>query len=723
MKIRLRALCGASTLVIAAMGASTAALAQQQQQQADGVLQEIVVTAQRRAENLQDTAISVSAITSQTLKDAGIGRMEDFSNALPNVYVSPRDLRTTAISIRGISADTNNPGLDQSVGVYIDGVYMGRAATINSNLFDLERIETLRGPQGTLYGRNTIAGAVNILTRKPTAEPRQAASLSLGSDNAVRANAVGSGPIAQSLYASLALSVDKRDGLVKNTATGTKLDDIDSLGGRFALVYDPGGAWDFTFRADASRDRTHSGAYDVLDNGAFAGTPYADASPTDRTVAQSIDTTQNRDIYGASGELNWRMAAGTLTSISAFRGYDWNNVQDNDYTVLDLLGTGIREHQTQTSQELRFASDASGRFSYVVGAFYYFQKLKTTSLVLVGTDLGIYPTTETATIRANVDTSSYAAFGRAVYKLSDELSLAAGLRYTYETKSLDFQQIGDPYGVIAGDVGPRSLDLNEDKVTPSVTLEWRPAPKLLAYGTFSQGYKSGGFNVFSITDTDDGKYRPETVNNYEVGLKSEFFDSRLRVNASVFYMDYQDLQQNQLIATGAGVARYQTSNAAKAHSQGVELEVSAAPTSSLQLTANYGYLDAKFDSYPNATAAGADFTDHRLPLAAKTNFSAAAEWTHPITGGLDLFVRGEATYRSRIYFAADNAYSDPALTLLNARIGVGSSDKTWRLSAWGRNLADKDYAINRFVGAVVPGQVLQALGAPRSFGVELTLDY
>jgi iron complex outermembrane receptor protein len=687
------------------------------------VLQEIVVTAQRRAENLQTTPIAVSALTAETIRNAGIGRLEDFSTALPNVYISPRDLRTTSISIRGISADLNNPGLDQSVGVYVDGVYMGRAATINSNLFDLERIETLRGPQGTLYGRNTIAGAVNVITRRPGAAARGSAVASYGSDDAFRANAGGSGPLGEGLYGGLALSIDRRDGLVENTLTKTRLDDLDSLGGRVALVIDRGGAWDLTLRADASRDRTHSGAYDVLNDGAFTGTPFDDPSPTDRKVAQSTDTTQNRNIFGASAELNWRLGGGALTAITAYRGYDWKNIQDNDYSPLDLLDTGIRENQTQFSQEVRFASDATRRFSYVAGAFFYDQTLKTTSSVVIGPDLGVYRVRTNAAIRADVDTKSYAVFGRGVLRLTDQLSLAGGARYTREDKDLEFQQFGDPFQVIAANIGRRTLDLSENKFSPSVTLEWRPAEHVFGYATFSQGFKSGGFNVFSVTATDDARYRPETVDNYELGLKTEFLDGRVRLNAAAFYMDYRDLQQNQLIATGSGIARFQTSNAAEAHSKGIEVEFAAAPTRSLQLTASYGYLDAKFDAYPNATPAGADFTDNHLPFAPRTSLSAAAEWTQPIAGNLEVFVRGEASYRSRIYFASNNAYSDGGLTLLNARAGLGRPDGRWRVTIWGRNLTDETYAINRFAGAIVPGQVLQALGAPRSGGVELSLKY
>ena len=726
MKIRNPRRLEASCFVLAAVAGALPAQAQNAAPQSiatDDKLPDIVVTAQRRSQSLQDAAVSISALTAQTIQNAGIGRLEDVTSTLPNVYIGPRDLRTTAISIRGISADLNNPGLDQSVGVYVDGVYQGRAATINSNLFDLERIEVLRGPQGTLYGRNTVAGAVNILTRRPDADARLSGSLSYGNDDAVRANAAASGPITDKLYIGISGSLDRRDGLVENRATHTRLDDIDGLGGRVTLVYDPGSTWDLALRGDIARDRTHSGAIDIYNNGAFSGTPFADANPDDRVVAQSTDTTQSRDVYGGSAELNWRLGGGTVTAITALRGYKWNNIQDNDYTVLDLLDTGINERQTQFSQELRFASSIAHRFSYVAGLYYYHQKLDTDSLVIIGPDLGVYPSRTNATIHADVGTDSYAAFGRATYRFTDTLSFSGGLRYTHERKVLDFAQNGDPFGVIASTIAPRAITRSEGRLSPSASLEWRPAPKLLAYATFSQGYKSGGFNVFSVTATDNAEYRPESVNNYELGLKSEFLDSRLRVNIAAFYMDYTDLQQNQLISTGGGIARFQTSNAASAHSKGAEIEITARPVGQLQLTASYGYTDAAFASFPNATAAGADYTGHRLPLAPRSTLSGAAEWIRPLGGTLQLFVRGEASYRSRIYFASDNLYSDGGLTLINARIGVGPESGAWRLSAWARNLTDKTYVINRFAGAVVPGQVAQALGTPRTYGGELLFKF
>ena len=339
------------------------------QDQGDGGVETVVVTAEKRAQNIQDTPMSISALTADTIHDAGIGRLEDFSTTLPNVYIEPRELRTQEIAIRGISADLNDPGLDQSVGFYVDGVYMGRAATVNSDLFGLERIEVLRGPQGALYGRNTIAGAVNIITQKPSETFTSQADISYGDFNALRANALVSGPvIGDAVFASAAMSIDRRDGYGVNAFTGNRVDNLDSVSGRVAVLIAPQENWDFTVHADLSRDNAHSDIYQVFENGAFTGTPYANPDPWGRTVDENVTPTEHREVYGVSGELNWRFDGGTLTSITAYRGYAWHNFQDNDYTVLDLLSTGIAENQHQFSQEARYASDASRPFSYVAEA-------------------------------------------------------------------------------------------------------------------------------------------------------------------------------------------------------------------------------------------------------------------------------------------------------------------------------------------------------------------
>jgi iron complex outermembrane receptor protein len=274
---------------------------------------------------------------------------------------------------------------------------------------------------------------------------------------------------------------------------------------------------------------------------------------------------------------------------------------------------------------------------------------------------------------------------------------------------------------------PRTLSRSEGNVSPTVSLNFKATPNLFAYFTFSQGYKSGGFNVFSIVTpatkpSDNAEYKPESVNNFEVGLKSEFFDHRLRFNASAYYMDYKNLQENQLVLTGI-TSQFQTSNAAKARSMGIELEVVGRPTRELQLGATYGYDDATFNSFAHATTTDANYTGNTLPRAPRHNASIYAELNHPLTDQVSLFGRVEASYRSRVYFGIDNALFQDPLTLVNARIGVQAPSGRWGVYLWGRNLGNVDYAIDKEFGAIVPGQTVESIAAPRTFGVELRARY
>ncbi len=685
---------------------------------AQGVeLEEIIVTAQKRAESIQDVPISISAMSAEAIRDQGIGRVEDFATSLPSVYIDMRELRSMAISIRGIVSETNNPGVDQGVGVYVDGVYMGRPTTINNSLYDLERIEVLRGPQGTLYGKNTIAGAINFITRKPSDELRGEISASYGNYDAIRASASVSGPVVPGkFFVGVSGGIDRRDGLVQNLMTGTDLDNIDSLSGRLTAVYSENDDFELIVRVDASRDRTNSGSIDIMDSGAFAGTPVADASPWDRKVTQNRDTVQNRDTFGTSGEINWSLGSGKLTSITAYREFQWYNLGDNDYTMLDLLASGITEDQNQFSQEIRYASSDKGPLTYVFGVYYFRQRLETDSAAVVGPDLGVYPDEVVADIFATVKSESIAGFGQAVYHVSDAFNITAGLRYTWEKKKVIHSQIGDPFGLLLPTMPERRFSRSEDDFSPSLSLNYKWTDKVLTYATVSRGFKSGGYNVFSVTPTDDAEYDPEYVTSYEVGLKSDLLDNRLRFNLSAYYLRYKDLQVNQLELVG-GLPQYQTSNAARARSKGVEIELTARPVNGFSLNLNYSYLDAKFRDYDNATPAGDDFTGNTMVKAPKHNISLAAQYEAPLTDTLSLTLRGDMTHRSRVFFGPDNVYSEGDVTVLNGRIGIGS-EQGWSLFLWGRNLNNRQYALYRNDGVIVPGQTVQSIAAPRTYGVE-----
>ena len=686
-------------------------------------IEEVIVTAEHRAVDIQTTPISLTAMTAGAIADSGIKRVEDFANLLPNVYIDDRNLRGQSVAIRGISADLNNPGLDQGVGLFIDGVYLGRATAANTNLFNLERIEVLRGPQGTVYGKNAIAGAINYITRKPSDTPGAEASVSYGNHQALAASAMVSGPlVAGKLFASLGASIDQREGLIKNLTTGRRDDDRDGQGARAVVVALPSDDVEVIFRADISKDRTRSGSIQVVNNGQFTGSPFAQPDPSTRTIAQNRDPRSDRDTGGVSGEINWKVGGGTLTSLTAYRFSDWQNLADNDYTALDILASGIKEDQTQVSQELRFTSASDGPLTYVAGLYYFRQDLDTDSKAIVGPALGIYPNEVSGSIFADLTTDSYAAFANGAYKLTDQLSLTAGIRYTREEKSVTQSQTGDPLQLLQKNQAPRTISRSEDNVSPTVGLTYTPSDDLFLYAKVSRGYKSGGFNVFSITPTSNAEYEPEHVTNYEAGFKSELLDRPLQLNATAYYLDYRNLQASQLLLIN-GLSVFQTSNAAKARSYGAEVSVAAKPTPELTLNATYGYNHASFRSYANATSTGADYTGNRLPRAPRSNASFAAQYEHPLTGDLSLFARTEVSYRSKIYFAPDNLFTQSDVTLVNGRVGVQSQAHGWGAYLWVRNLGDKDYAIDKQAGAIVAGQTIKALAAPRTFGVELRASY
>jgi iron complex outermembrane receptor protein len=704
-----------AVVVVLGLAAAAPALADE-----TGRLEDVVVTAQRREAPLQDVPAAVSALTGAELEGAGAARVDDFASSVPNVYINANnDLRNTNIVVRGISSNPNNPGVDPSVGIFVDGVYMSRPTTINANIYDIDRIEFVRGPQGALYGKNTIAGAMNFITRLPTETPEADLAVDFGNYSAVSAYASVSGPLgSDAVLGRLSVSTQHRDGLVTNLYTGTKLDNVDEDAGRVALLFKLSSDVQLLLRADKSRDRTNDGSADVYLNGEFAGTPYADASPWDRVVNDYRDTVQNRDVSGVSAQLDWHTTAGRLTSLSAYRQYTWYNFADNTYAPVDLLSSGITEDQSEWSEDLRWVSDLKGPLSYIVGAYYSRQHLDTVSTATFGAGLGVYPQDESAQIFGNITTESTAAYLQVGYDFTARWSASASVRYSDEKKDLDASGIGDPYGVFLASYAERSLTRTDDKTTASATISYKPDPAVLAYATYSQGFKAGGFNVFSVTPTDDARYAPETVDSYEAGLKLRLFDGRMFLNLAAYYLDYQNLQVNQLLLIN-GVPQYTTSNAATAQSTGFELEARAALATGLDGTLAYGYNDSHYRSYANATPAGADYSGNQLPDAARNSVSAALDYRHPVAAQLDLIARADVTYRSGTFFDPSN---DPVLTqggytLVNARLGVGHGTR-WSVVLWGKNLTNKLYAVTREDGPIVPGQVIQSLGFPRMYGVE-----
>ena len=709
---------------------------------ADWLPEEIIVTAQKRAADVQDVPISMSVFGSEVLERGGVARIEDFVGLAPNVFVNFNDsIRATAISMRGILSDPNNVGIDQAVGVYVDGVYMARPTTINTGLFDLDRIEVLRGPQGTIFGKNTIAGAIHFVSRKPDAEPEAAVTLRAGNLNYQLARFVGNVPLSDSVALRGSLQYERRDGFLQNAA-GPDNNDLDNVNARLSLLMAPSDDLEIVVRADAARDRTNAGANEILvPSPLFAGPPFnspQDVDPWDRRIKDAESSHQDRDVVGASVEVNWSVGPGTLTSISAFRAFEWDNFQTTDNTEFDIFGTGILEDEDQVSQEIRFAG-ATQQLEYVAGAYYFRQSMDAEAFARIGVDvfavfggpLGALPAPDSGFIDIFTENESFAVFGQVDYALSDRLVLTGGARFTTEDKRIDHELFGDSCCGFVPTVPKSSFERTDEEPSYLAGIKWIAGDDVMTYLTYSRGFKAGGYNAFAFalvqSDGSPADFEPELVDNIELGIKSTFVGGRLQLNASVFHVDYQDLQVNQLIPNDQGIIDFVTSNAAEAESEGVEIELLARPSEALTVQAGYGYTNAEYVSFPGATPAGDDFSGNRLAQSPEHSFGAVIDYRRPVSARWDLSVHGQYVYRS-------DRYSDPGNTpefeadsygLVDARIGLSNKSSGFGIHLWGRNLLDEDYAIvlGPGSGAFSPGSIFQSIGIERTYGIEVTYDW
>ena len=732
-------------------------------------LSEIIVTATKKPQSLQDVSIAVSAFSATALVDSGVQGIKDIDGFIPNVRISSAGgVRNTPITIRGIVSDPNGPGIEQAVGVYVDGVYMGRPTTINSALYDLERIEVLRGPQGTLFGKNTVAGALNISTKLPTTEPQTEIAATYGNYNAFTLYGAVSGQLSDNVLARFSATRKERDGFLENSL-GPDNQDEDATALRLTLVYEPTDALQMIFRADGARDRTQNGASQILVNG-LATQLLGYSAPTnigDRKIDDAPSAFQNRDVWGGSVEVNWELEAGTLTSITAVRGYEFSNDASLESSALDFGSSRISEKQVQYSQELRLTADVNDKLSYIAGLYFFKQDLDTNpqaflnsamdELFSVYAGMGLFNSQfggltvldassgPGQNINADLNDESYAAFGQATYQLNENLSVTAGLRYTLEKKAIkyyefnqffaeflvDFTPLGGAISAfpVAPSIDDVSSSFDDDEVSGMLALNYNLNSDVLLYGSYSRGFKSGGFNAFNLVQPDGSiaQFQPENADSYELGFKSMLLNNRVRLNAAVFYLDYQDLQVNQLQSVEGGLPVFVTTNAASAKSSGVELEVLALLSEGLELQFAYGYNDSQYEDYTNATAAGDDFSNNHMQQSPAESTSAAMQYTLAVSNEWNLKSRAEIKYRG-------SYYKDPANTLelaqggysiTNLRVGFVNESTGTELMLWGRNIFDKQYTTSKtFTDAsIFPGHITGRLGNPRTYGIEMRMTF
>lgn len=672
-----------------AIGIAVFALASQanaQEAESDSGLEEIVVTATKRTQNVQDVPVAVSVTSAADIERLQITNVESLQYSTPSLVVAGGDPTRKRFGIRGISDQSRNAGVENRIGVYVDGVWVGRSSASNQGVLDLSSIEVLRGPQGTLFGKNTVAGAINITSVRP--QEGYSGYLEGEIGNYKHRQIRGTANLGFSEIAALRLSgsFTKRDGFTQNIFNNLDYDNRDdySVRGQFQIK-----AGDTTLyvAADTTKMTPRSTA-----GGERLPDPLA---PLPRQIAHNVE--QNYDIRygGMSGQVDHIFGnGGTLTSITAFRTSKFTGAVDEDYSPQNISATtGDGGEDTQHfTQELRYASNTDGAFDYLVGLYYLDQQVKGGGGAFAFAP-AINPRAPAIFVNVNqrskVETSMIAAFVHANYRPTDQLEITVGARLTKDKKSIDYR-ITDQSGLFTN--GTLVDDRSSTDFSPTVSVNYKFTDDVMAYARYARGFKSGGWNADFVRSIPDMDFDDESVNAYEVGLKTTMFDRRLRINVAGYVSKHSDYQVFSFVQLSNGGTALNVSNAGKLTSKGFEIETEAAPTDWLTLFANYGYNDSIFDSFANGGGPGVNFDGNRAAEAPKHNVSLGATTDFDL-GFAKLMLQGDYTYRSSLFSNPDNlaVNSNVPLEQVNLRAGLDFGNVS--VFGWMRNALDVTKAI------------------------------
>ncbi|BBE32468.1 TonB-dependent receptor [Sphingosinicella microcystinivorans] len=620
----------------------------------------IVVTARKRNERIVDVPLSISALGASDIEEKASLRLLDLANSVPNlVNISNGNDSLSLIVVRGVASQSRvNAGFDSGVGVYVDGVVQGKLYSFNQELFDTERVEFLRGPQGTLFGRNSIAGAISITTRKPQFEFGGDATAQLGSYDERRISGFLTGPVVnEKLAVSIGGFRTTRRGYITNVFDGRDIGNIDSVGGRIKALWRPNGNVSVLLSADYTyEDQLSPAPQPISGYGAVTG-----RYKTNTNLAPIA----KRELFGVSGQIDWTTSADlTLTSITAFRTASSLRNNDPDLGPLQVVDSQKKQDQWQFSQELRLAGNLNPELSFVSGLYYFKQEVDGYAASTFGniSNVPAFLRGLNGFTSGTVGSESFAGFLNADWEALPRLTLTLGARLTYERQTLDFLQQGFPF--VAPSL-PRETDAGSDTdFSPLVTLRYKLAPSVSVYATASRGYKSGGWNLdnvtsFSITSFKQLRFNREQLTNYEVGLKGDVLNGGLGFAFSAFQQNYGDIQTAKLVPVlgGGGALVAIVSNAASARIRGFEGEVSVRPFRPFTVVGTLGYADARFKDYRDATAGGTPlvYDGNRIPNSPELTASLTGILRVPVDERLSLGGRVQYSYVDGYFQDRDNS--------------------------------------------------------------------
>lgn len=743
-------------------------------------LGEVVVTSRRRRELLQHVPIPVSVVSGALAEESGAFNVNRLKELVPTVQLYSSNPRNTGLSIRGLGTTfgLTNDGIDPGVGFYVDGVYYARTAATTLDFIDVEQIEVLRGPQGTLFGKNTVAGAFNVTTRKPSFAPEGRAELSYGNYGYIQAKASVSGPLTDHLAARLSFSGTQRDGVLYNVATQQRLNDLNNLGVRGQLLYAPSENWQVLVTGDASRQRpvgyaqviagvapTQRPAYRQFEQIiADLGYELPSLDPFERLIDHDTPWQSGQDLGGVSANVDIKLGPGILTATSAWRYWNWMPSNDRDFTGLQglALSQAPSRHE-QWSQEVRWAGDLSPKVSAVVGLFAFGQSLHADSAhteeagrdqwrfsqnsesalwqtpgLLEGYGIKTYP---------SLETFSGAVFAQVDWKITPTLRLLPGIRLNYDKKAVDFRR--ETYGGLQTD-DPELLaiknavysaqafqvDIDDTDVSGQVTIAYEPSDEVNTFATFSTGFRPVGLNLGGLPRQNGENMlelaviKPERVRHYEVGVKAQP-TRNVSLGLIVYNTEVKDYQA-QVQSADLSVNRGYLANAEHIRVNGLEADANARIGSFFSVYASLAYTNGKYVKFTNAPPPLEETGGPTFKDISGGELPGISKWAASFGGEASTKTKRLFGQEGEFVFALDGCYrssfsSNPSpsaylvvngYTLINGRVGFRATQGV-SLFVWGRNIFDTDYFEQLLPGGGNAGHYAGVLGDPRTYGITL----
>lgn len=709
---------------------------------AQAFMEEVLVSAQRRVTDLQSTAAAISALSSDDLVSRSIDDIEDLGISSPSMNVALFQ-GEAQIYIRGIGYSGIIGGSDSSTALHQDGVYLSRSSAAVPAFFDVDRVEVIRGPQGTLYGRNATGGSVNVITKGGTDEWSADASLLLGDYSRYRVFGAVSGPLSDKAQFRLAFQTERQDGYTTLSRPVTDplgggsvesdVENTDEFMVRGTLDLQPTDTLSISLKADYYEADDQNSVWLYFNPGTGTNPFFRNylqerggevpANPLSRRQDSDLPHFNKPRIYGATARVDWDIGDYTLTSITAYKHTNPLNRNDLDATGAFGVDQLREEDHDQFSQEFQLASPAENRLNWILGLYYFSEENDIRNeyfLPFADEQFGFPSDDECCLLMLNgrSETEAVAVFGEATYRLTDRLDVVLGMRYSDETRDGDnaVRFLNFPSDVL--DNVAEFDEASFDDFTPKLGLNYTINDDIFAYGSVSQGFKAGGFNVGSYQNTP---FDPEQITAYEVGLKTELAGGRLRLNSAAFMYDYEDYQF-QDVENNNTVIR----NAAEADIRGLEIEGSALLGDKFSIDFGATYLDAEFKNFtaldPKAPELGLQTLDgRRLPRAPELKYSIGLSYTTPVAEG-DLALRVDYTWQDEVYFSAFNVaqlYQD-SYGWARARASYTTNSERWSIAAFIDNISDEEVISNAtFNGDIIDSTVTGNMAPPRTVGVEL----